>query len=72
MDNESNLLQSKLITTTTTPNSFDEQPIGGGKKINFSEYPEEGDAFKPPPPKKNIVKKAPKKPIGSNQEQPSK
>jgi hypothetical protein len=43
-------------------------PIGGGpKKFNFSEYPEEGDAFKPPPLKKNVVKKAPKKPIANNQ-----
>lgn len=42
-------------------------PIGGGpKKFNFSEYPEEGEAFKPPP-KKNIVKKAPKKPFVTTQ-----
>ncbi len=69
MDNESNLLQSKVMSSPINPsNNFDDMPIGGGpKKFNFSEFPEEGDAFKPPPLKKNVVKKAAKKPFVNNQ-----
>jgi hypothetical protein len=48
-------------------NPYDDVPIGGGnKKFAMSEFPEEGDEFKPPP-KKNVVKKAPKKPAVGNQ-----
>lgn len=61
MDNQSSLLHSQIVNNNV-PNTFDDVPIGGGTKIfNFSEYPEQEGQLKVPPPKKNVVRKAPKK-----------
>ena len=50
---ESSLLEQE--PPSTEKNAFDEQPIGGGSKFQFSEFPSENDeppARKTPPPRK--------------------
>jgi hypothetical protein len=56
---ESNLLASAPINSSATsdvkpPASIDDIPIGGGKKFNWSEFPDEGA----PPPKPPVRKPA--------------
>jgi hypothetical protein len=61
------LAESNLLAPTPTdppatndvkpPASIDDIPIGGGKKFNWSEFPEDGA----PPPKPPVRKPAPKK-----------
>lgn len=53
-------IQEIVSPAVPTPAAtFDEVPIGGGNKFNFSEFPEEGSAPKPVKkvvPKRNVKK----------------